>query len=450
MGEKRCGGPSLLSGERLSEAAARLAAALAPGIGFVRPDLGRSLAQRRRAHLDLEAWGRARPPGPALWLHGASAGELLGAAPTIDALRAGRSFALLVTHFSPSGRAALPWLAPNHAGYPPLDTAHATERALKAVAPDLLVFAKLDVWPSLSAAAARAGVPMALVNAVVREGSRRTRPLARRLFRAAYARLDLVGAATRADADRLVALGARPEVVRVTGDAAFDLALRRADRARAPGGAAERLERRLPPRPPGGARLVAGSTWRPDEAALLEALDALGGNRRFDWQVLIAPHAPHEAHVRRLVGICRARGEPVARWADRAAVADLPPHGVVVLDEVGVLAEAYTVGDVAYVGGALGGSGLHNVLEPAAAGIPVLHGPHHDRGDAVALEAAGGGLSLAASELAAGLRDLALASERQRRGGRARAFVEAQAGAAEETARALAALWDRERAPPAP
>ena len=206
------------AGARLTEAAAGVALAAAPLLRRARPDVARAVAARRRATAELTAWGRGREPGPLVWLHGASAGELLGAAPPIRALRGARSGSLagaraqlVVTHGSPSGRAALAWLDADHAGPPPLDRARDCDAALAALRPGLLVFAKLDVWPGLVAAAARAGVPTALINGTVRDGSRRSGALARRLFRASYGRLDAVGAASPEDARRLEALGVRPE-----------------------------------------------------------------------------------------------------------------------------------------------------------------------------------------------------------------------------------------------
>ena len=382
-----------------------------------------------------------------MWLHGASAGELLGAAPAIRRLRgspsgsrAGARAQLVVTHGSPSGRAALAWLDPDYASPPPLDRARDCDAALGAVRPGLLVFAKLDVWPGLVAAAGRARVPVALINGTVRDGSRRSGALARRLFRASYARLDAVGAATPEDARRLEALGVQSGALAVTGDGAFDLALERADRARADGPAA--AFREALGAPEGAApRLVAGSTWPADERALLDAAAAVRRGGGPGWQLVIAPHEPTAAHVDALVASCAARGERAARWSTIGDAAAAPDASVIVFDEVGRLAELYAAGDAAYVGGGLGGTGLHNVLEPAAAGLPVVFGPRHDRADARALASAGGGLVSPAGALADTLTGLADPLRRRRHARAARTFVEAGAGAAARTEDLLRPLW---------
>jgi 3-deoxy-D-manno-octulosonic-acid transferase len=426
-------------GEVLSEIAARSVVAVRPLLGFVRPDLGRTILRRLDAARSLSA-GLAEGEGTVVWVHGASAGELLAVAPIVRALRRGASVRIAVTHFSPSGGTAAGHLEPEWSGLPPPDTGAACDAALAAARPGLLIYSKGDVWPGLTAAAVRAGVPTALVNGVVRPGSRKLRPASRIVFRDTYARLDLVAAATAEDADRLRSLGARPEVTRVTGDAAFDVALERADRARTPGGARGELETSLPAKPEAGVRLVAGSTWGPDETALLDALAALDQGSRFRVQLVLVPHQPSEARVAGLIGLCRGRREPVERWSRLRDPHDLPGHGIVIFDEMGLLAELYTAGDIGYVGGGLGGSGLHNVLEPAAAGLPVLFGPRHDRREAVELEHAGGGRTCAGDVLAADVEALLDDGRRARMGADARAYVERRSGATAVTAPLLLEL----------
>ena len=433
-------------GERLTAGAAGAVDALRPIIGLARPELGAVLDERSAAEDRLVRWGLAAPPGPRVWLHGASAGELLGASPVIDVLRERRRLSLAVTHFSRSGASVLPRLSADVSGLAPLDRPRANRRLMDALRPDLLVFAKLDVWPGLVGAARRAGVPTALINGTVRIGSGRLRWPARTLFRGAYEALDRVGAASPEDEERLLRLGVRVEALEVTGDATFDLARARAREARRPGGALEALVARLPSLPEDGVRLVAGSTWPADERALLTALGELPGTPegRLAWQVVIAPHRPSESAVHRLLGECRAAGQPVARWSERDLVARLPGHGVVVFDEVGRLAELYGAGGLAYVGGGLGGTGLHNVLEPAAAGVAVLFGRAHDRGDATGLVAAGGGFEATGRELAGLLASFRDRAAREAAGTAAARYVEQGCGAAERSAALLDGLIARD------
>tara|TARA_B100001123_G_scaffold369510_1_gene431214 strand:+ start:4882 stop:5643 length:762 start_codon:yes stop_codon:yes gene_type:complete len=253
----------------------------------------------------------------------------------------------------------------------------------------------------------------------------------------------MVGAADERDASRLISLGVRADALRVTGDAAFDLAASRADRASEPGGWKYKFEAALPKRPQGGIRLIAGSTWEEDERALLDMLD-VGRSRSSanSWcQLVIAPHKPSEDHVDRLLADCRMRGQPCDRFSRLSDPKTLPSNGVIVFDEVGRLAELYTAGDVAYVGGGLEGKGLHNVLEPASAGIPVLFGDEHDRGDADALVEAGGGITFPRHAFGEGLVRIKDVRHRKFVGSRARQFIEDGSGAGHRTAALLAQLW---------
>jgi 3-deoxy-D-manno-octulosonic-acid transferase len=384
----------------------------------------------------LEAWAAAsrRSDLPLLWIHGASVGELMGAAPVVRSLRTAGTLQLAVTFSSPSAERSAGALDPDVAEFVPLDTLRDTKRALRALRPACLVYAKGDVWPGLTGSAHRAGVPIALVNATVQEGSSRLRGPARSLLSSAYGRLDAVGAATRDDAERLERLGVRPDRIRVTGDAALDEALGRM--ARAEDGDARRRLRQW--RPADVPVLLAGSTWPPDEEVLLEATAALRREGR-DVTLVLVPHEPTGAAVDRLRGRAReVLGVGADVWSD---VEGPSSGGVLVVDVVGILAELYPEADLAYVGGGFGEDGLHSVVEPAAAGRPVLFGPVHRRWEARRLLDRGGAESVDGESAARLLGDLLASPDRRSSMGReCRRFVEEGAGAAEAGAELVAEL----------
>lgn len=432
--------------ERVYGALPEVVRAVSPATGLLSPALAASLAERRAAPASMAEWSRRGRDHalPLLWVHGASAGELAGVAPLLRALRRETELQLAATHFSPSGAGAAAALGPDWYGHPPFDTLRACRAAMAALLPDALLFAKWDVWPSLTRAAARAGVPLGLVNATVSPGSSRLRPPARWLFRPAYRRMRLVGAASPADAERLRRLGVREGAIRLTGDAAFAEALHR---ARAGSGAAAELRRLLGPGAsdagaaasagsPPRLRLVAGSTWPEDEEALLAAAAELEA-RGVHLRLVVAPHRPRPEAVARLAARCReVLGRPALRWSeargDRLPAAAPSPgaEGPLIVDETGVLAELYGAGDAAYVGGGLGKRGLHSVLEPAAAGVPVLFGSRLRRREADELVARRGGLAAPAEELATVLERWAREPEERREmGRRARAYAESGRGA---------------------
>jgi 3-deoxy-D-manno-octulosonic-acid transferase len=413
-------------------AAGRLARALAAVAPEGESKLLRALRARQGIGERYACWGRAGrdPARPLLWVHAPSVGEGLQARPVLELVRRERpDVQLAYTYFSPSAAPFAAGLDVDFRDYLPFDTPADARAALDALRPTALVFSKLDVWPVLAERAAARGTRLGLVSATLAADSSRRSAIAAALLRDAYGRLDAVGAIDAEDAARLVALGARPAAVEVTGDTRYDQVWARAARADRGGPLLAPL---ASPRP----TLVAGSTWPADEAPLLEAWRELrAGGRVPDARLVIAPHEPTPAHL-----------APIERWADGAGLtlvrlgaagsgdqAALAGADVVLVDRVGVLGDLYALADAAFVGGGFHAAGLHSVLEPAAFGAPVLFGPRH-RGsrDARLLVQAGGGASGATvADLLTTLHAWLGAGEvRRGAGSRARAVVEAGLGAA--------------------
>jgi 3-deoxy-D-manno-octulosonic-acid transferase len=428
--------------------------ALLPLAGLGSPKRARGVAARRGAVARLEAWGTAGRDSsrPAVWLHGASAGELLGAVPAVERLRERLDLQLVVTWFSPSAEAALPSLSPDVSEALPLDTLRETGRALDAVRPSALVFAKADLWPGLVASASVRGVPLGLVNGTVGPRSSRLHWPAVQLLAGTYALLDLAGAVSEEDAARLHLLGARPGAVVVTGDGAFDRAVARVREAREPGSEASRLRAvlGLEGRAAGADGrvpvLLGGSTWPRDEALLLSAVAAARAAGR-PVALVLAPHEPDGAALERVSeASLRILGVRPRLWSEagRATAGEGWTPSPLVVDRVGLLAGLYAFADMAYVGGGLGTDGLHSVVEPAAAGIPVLFGRRHARREAADLLERGGALEVGPSTAAEVLaRLLSDEAERARRGAAARSYVEEGRGAAERTADLIERLVER-------
>lgn len=419
---------------------------LLPAAGLLGPKAAGASAGRRAASASLASWGRSRSsPSPLLWLHGASAGELLGAVPVVERLRGGGGLDLLVTHASPSGRDALSALRPDHAGFPPLDTARDCRRSLRAVEPSALVFARGDLWPNLTRAAAGLDVPMGMVNATVRPGSSRLRPVVRALLRPGYARLQRVGAATGEDAGRLRRLGAREVAVEVTGDAAVDRALSEAAGAGPSGeGPAATLTRLAPA---GRPVLVAGSTWPPDEEVLVGVHRRLSAGATGAPLLVLVPHEPGAGARERIRRLCRERlGREPAVWGDGEPPPASDVDDLLLVNRTGLLSRLYGAADLAWVGGGFGDDGLHSVVEPAAAGVPVLFGPRGERWEARALlerRAARRVPGDDPAEAASVLGDLlANPGLRKGMGEAARSFAEDSSGAAERGAELVAELLD--------
>ncbi len=370
-----------------------------------------------------------------LWMHAPSVGEGLQARPVLHLIRQRRpDTQLAYTYFSPSAERFAAALPVDFRDVLPFDAGADMREALDALRPSALVFAKLDVWPTLAREASGRGVPLGLVSATLAARSSRRRGFAGSLLRDAYARLDRVGAVSADDADRLIALGVSPAHITVTGDTRYDQVWERAAQADL-GGAL------LSPLRSDRLTLVAGSTWPSDEAVLLPAWTRFAASHR-GARLVVAPHEPSEAHL-----------VPLLRWGSSSALrtARFGTPGaagadVVVVDRVGVLGELYALADIAYVGGAFHAAGLHSVLEPAAFGAPVIFGPRHESArDAALLLSAGAAARVRdTAEMAAALCRWADApDERRASGTAARALVERGLGAAERSYALVSELLGR-------
>jgi 3-deoxy-D-manno-octulosonic-acid transferase len=360
----------------------------------------------------------------AVWVHGASVGEILAATRLVDRLREANHSVVTSTQ-TLTGRGVMRVARPEvPCQLAPLDHPWCVERALARARPAALALIETELWPCWIAAADRRGIPVVLVSGRVSDRSfaryRRVRPLVGRMLR----RLEAIGARTPEDAERFAALGAPPGSVVVSGDLKLD-------GVELPRPPAADLDRAL-----GGAPLfVVGSTHPGEERAALAALRAVedAGLRAV---LLLAPR--HQGRVSEVERIARGEGRPVHRRTDLPR-APLRPGEVLLLDSVGELASLYARADAAFVGGSLAPVGGHNVLEPVFCGRPVLFGPHTQNvGHAVdILECCGAGRRVAdAGDLGRAVVELlADPAAARARGERGRDALDRHRGSAERAAR---------------
>lgn len=402
---------------------ARSAAALTPGGDS---KWQRSLSARRGIRRRYASWSRQRDPErPLLWMHAPSVGEGLQARVVIELVRSRRpDIQLAYTFFSPSAESFARSLDVDFTDYLPFDTAGDMSAVLDALRPTALVFSKLDVWPVLVAEASRRSVRLGLISGTVSESSSRDGLLATALLHECYESLDRVGASSDADADRIIALGADPASVTVTGDTRYDQAWKRAQSVR-------RDSDLLAPLASSRPTVVAGSTWPSDEEVLLEAWTAIKRDMP-EARLIIAPHEPTPAHL-----------APIESWATehhlsfaRLGAASASSADAVLVDRVGVLGDLYSLATAAFVGGGFHGAGLHSVLEPAAFGVPVVFGPRHSNSrDATMLHRCRGGDSVATTDETIEVLELWLGdrASRERAGNAALSLVQRGLGAGERS-----------------
>jgi 3-deoxy-D-manno-octulosonic-acid transferase len=320
-----------------------------------------------REHIG-ERFGRyGNVPAPAggevLWVHAVSLGETRAAMPLIERLRRERPAAtILLTHMTATGREAGRLLYGSRVvqAWLPYDVPFAVNAFLARFAPRACLLMETEVWPNLTSACARSGIPVFLVNARLSERSLRGYRRFASLTRPMFASLSGVAAQTDADAARLAQAGARE--VATTGNLKFDVEISAEARTR---GQAMR-ERFGAQRPV----FVAASTREGEEALLLDAIARAVLPPR--TLVVIVPR--HPQRFDEVAALLDARGLRYERRSGGAPVAT--DVGFVLGDTLGELPAYYAAADVAFVGGSLLPLGGQNLIEPIAVGTPTIVGLH--------------------------------------------------------------------------
>ena len=373
-----------------------------------------------------------------VWFHVASVGEYEQARPLITALgetHPGIEVALSVT--SPTGykyirrkEAIGEGNNVRFADHLPFDFAKNARFCLDTLRARLLVFVKFDLWPNLIWEAAARRTPTVLIDATLSETSKRNTALAKRFYRAVYSKLDKILAISDADRRRFLECVPDHPCVMAVGDTRFDRVM---ERKRDRKDTKPRIDKK------GRLTLMAGSTWPKDEANILGPLARLA-KADPGTLLVIAPHEPALERVEALLTWSRGHGLRAVRLSEQASG---NPHDggehVVIVDSVGVLAELYEDADIAYIGGSFS-TGVHNVIEPAIMGIPVLFGPVH-KNSFEALELLRYGAAIEVNTETETFDALAgLVKDHDKRtdmGRRARAYVESQLGATERCYEAI-------------
>ncbi|HEV7356817.1 MAG TPA: lipid IV(A) 3-deoxy-D-manno-octulosonic acid transferase [Steroidobacteraceae bacterium] len=336
---------------------------------------------------------------PCLWLHAVSLGEMSAAAPLLRALR-GRypHLPLVVTTATPAGRARAEALLPKGADirFLPYDTPGSVRRFLARTQPRVALIMETELWPNLLRECERRGVPVLLASARLSSKSVSRYQRFGALFRGVFTPNLVVAAQTDGDAERFRAIGAAAGQVHVTGNVKFDLEL-----------AAGVIQAGHELRAEFGADRpvwIAGSTHAGEEEQVLDAHALLQAAAPDALLILVPRHKDRFAAVADLL---TRRGVEFARRSQMPGRADTAP--VLLADTIGELALLYACADVAFVGGSLVPTGGHNLLEPAALGVPVLTGPSYRNSEEIAqlLLARGAALQVnSAADLAAALRRL--------------------------------------------
>ena len=331
--------------------------------------LWRGLSNRGYWRCWRERFGYGPPiagSGQALWIHAVSVGEVQAALPLVRALLERHpEYPLIVTTTTPTGKARVAQAFGDRVlhCYMPYDLPGAVKRFLARVRPRVAIILETELWPNLFHYCRAGKTSVVLAN--VRLSARSAAGYARfaGLVRDMLHNVDVVAAQSEDDATRLVRLGAPRERVHVTGSVKFDVLL-----------PASLIEQAQALRRTWGVERnvwIAASTHEGEDEQVLDALntvfDALSG-----CLLVLVPR--HPERFSRVESLCRRRGFRTATRSENPQ--NLTDVDVFIGDTMGELPLLYAASDVAFVGGSLIEIGGHNMLEPAALGVPVMFGPH--------------------------------------------------------------------------
>ena len=311
-------------------------------------------------------WYRKAHRRSAIWFHAVSVGEVEAVFPLVKRMQSlYPEKRILVTTTTPTGSARVKAVladAVEHV-YLPYDMPGAVGRFLTEFKPELAVILETEIWPNLFARCAEKGIPLFIINARLSEKSARGYLKIPSLVRPTLAHVSLIATQTQEDTGRFVHIGADKAKVRAVGNLKFDIDI-------APGiiGQGQRLRAELFT---GRFVWILASTHQHEEAIFLEIYRDLKADIPELLMLVVPRHPERFGDVERLCS--QVRLNVVTRSSGRSCAKDTD---VFLLDKMGELKLFYAAADLAFVGGSMVPVGGHNILEPAALGVPVLFGPH--------------------------------------------------------------------------
>ena len=301
-----------------------------------------------------------------IWVHAVSVGEVQAALPMLRALRVRHpNIPLVVTTTTPTGLQRIKTAMGTDviSAHVPYDLPGAVRRFLRRARPKVAIVMETELWPNLYHQCRVAHIPVIVANARLSERSSKGYRRIAKLVRATLQDVTLIAAQSAADQARFLSLGAPIERIQLIGNIKYDVAL-----------PADLFTKAVALRrgwSEGRAVLIAASTHAGEDEMVLAAFAEL--RQTFtDLLLVLVPRHPERFDV--VAQLCQQRGYNVARRSEAAA--DLSGADVYLGDTLGDLMLLYAASDVAFVGGSLVPVGGHNVLEPAALGIPSITGPH--------------------------------------------------------------------------
>lgn len=322
------------------------------------------------------------PDADYIWFHAASLGEFEQGRPLMEQIKKSYpQYKILLTFFSPSGYE----VRKNYEGadiitYLPIDTVGNARQFLRTVRPVMAFFIKYEFWYNYLHILQYRGIPAYSVSSIFRPDQVFFKWYGRGYGRVlkCFTRFFVQNEESK---KLLESIGIHDTMV--VGDTRFDRVLQIKEASKQLP-IVERFVKGTPEDPK--KVFVAGSSWQPDEEIFLKYF-----NNHRDWKLIVAPHVIGEDHLKFIFSLIKDK--KVVRYT-QATEDNVADADVLIIDCFGLLSSVYHYGDVAYVGGGFG-VGIHNVLEAAVWGMPVLFGPNNKHfAEAQGLLQSGGGIEI--------------------------------------------------------
>lgn len=316
-----------------------------------------------------------------IWFHSSSLGEFEQAKPIIEKLKKEKDVNILITFFSPSGyENSKKYPLADLISYIPFDTAGNAEKFIAITNPSLAVIMRYDLWPNMIHSLRKKNIPIYLVDATLLSSSPRKSTIVKSFHKNLFSQLSRILTVSEDDANEFKSFGFDADKVKAVGDTRFDRVYQRSLDAKEKKLIKENVtkNRKI---------FVAGSTWEQDEEVILPAFLKLN---KVDKNVIliIAPHEPTILHLEKIENEFAGK----IRTIRFSHLNNYSGENVIIVDSIGILLTLYTYAHVAYVGGSFK-QNIHNVLEAAVYGTPVMFGPKIDNSqEAIKLLELGAGI----------------------------------------------------------
>jgi len=368
----------------------------------------------------------AAAPGPVIWMHALSVGEVTSALPLVKGIRESvRPVRIVFTAATRSGRELAEQLIAPHVDlvlFSPLDFPCAVRRYLDAIRPNLFILVETDFWPNWLHQLRRRQIPAMLVNGRISEKSFAAYRRFALFFRPMFRCFSLLSMQTAQDRDKMIALGIPAERLVCFGNLKYDLSASRAAAFALPAFSS-------------GPVWICGSTHPGEEELIFSAFKKLAGA---SLRLIIAPRKIERGGE--LLKLTRSFGLNAVLRSSGDAVAE---SCVLILDTIGELAGCYSLARLAFIGGSLVDEGGHNPIEAAAQGVPVLFGAHTEDFAEIARDLVNcGGAKVVTAETLAETAAAILSDDalHEAMSGAARQLVEQQRGGMERHVQAVREL----------